>query len=473
MATQKYLIILLFLFALAASDDESYDDDFEDDDDIEDIDCEEVPTAPACVCVLDPTSIACECFLDPGSDACSSEDDEDPTTEKPTEEPITSTFTPTDATQVSSMTPTLLIELRIIRFEENFDSIIGDRSNLFLSQCNDFWGNLTNPIDVLCRHVQSGSILLSLEGTAGNLDAAEAILEDTGMDLPDFDLLQTQTGQQPESDGEILLRDNIASSSVTGELWFIMVMFGCGAICAVGCAYMSRIKCWDNEEGFVPADHDKLPKISIEHPHLKSSDAIIEERGHLGIAVRDGSNAFDVYQNDRLGPTPMDAPNNSLSKGIKKEVLMEISLKNIKGTSQEDLSQNEHEEESKSDVRPLFHDTETSDKILDGDFSEEGKPTGFPIEDHVRPQTRPGEPSICDANDPAIWNSIQDKRYKRTIESKPTSGIIPVKKPTSGIIPAGKPTSGIILKSSGDFIPAQGGYVARSSFEAVPVSVSL
>eukprot|EP00493_Phyllostaurus_siculus_P027597 UN27944 len=138
------------------------------------------------------------------------------------------------------------------------------------------------------------------------------------MDLPDFDLLQTQNGQQPESDGEILLQDNIVSSSVTSELWFILLMFGCGAMCAVGCAYMSRIKCWDNKEGFVPADNDVLPKISIEHPHLKSSDAVIKERGHLGLAVRDGSNAFDVYENDHLGPTPMDAPNNSLSKGIKK-----------------------------------------------------------------------------------------------------------------------------------------------------------
>jgi len=313
-----------------------------------------------------------------------------------------------------------------VRFDADFDAIIGTRQNLFLFQCNEFWLNQT--IAVSCVHVQSGSILLNLIGTSGKLDQAQSILEEIGMDLPDFDFLQLKNDSP-----EVEMNTNVSdTSNITNEIWFLILLFSFGAVCAIGCVYVSRTKCFDNDEGFVSMHDMSKIDVKIEHQNTnlgpqkgESNFKLPAVKRHIGLAVMDGSNAFGVEVADGLGNTPNDAPNN------------------------------------------YQYDS----------FEEGSIPTGFSVENLCEfPQfVREGEPSVV---------SIEDAPASRVVLKRPSlPSIIPSEKPTSDIvridkvddssleiIAVEKPTSGIInvSYSSSEFIPAQ-----RNSIAVAPISASL
>jgi len=221
------------------------------------------------------------------------------------------------------------------------------------------------------------------------------------------------------------------NSSITSEIWFLILLFSFGAICAIGCVYVSRTKCFDNEEGFVSIHGVSKMDLKIEHENTNLGPQkgelnfkIPAAKRHIALAVRDGSNAFDVEVADGLGNTPNDAPNN--------------------------------------------HQYNSSE--------EGGGPTGFSVENLCDfPQfVRQGEPSVV---------SIEDVPTSRVVLKRPPlPSIIPSEKPTSNIVRVDKvdnstsdivvekPTSGIVnvSQSSSELIPAQ-----RNSIAVAPVSASL
>lgn len=343
-----WIVALLFLTALA--DDDYYEDESgEAEESEEEVDCEEFPG---------------DCL-----------DELTTTIEETTVAPSFSPSIAPTAQETASLPP----EIRIMRFDSNFESTIGNREALFLSQCDEFWVNTS--IDVACVHVQAGSVLLTLQGTAEKLDMAEAVLKEYGLDLPDFALLQIE-----ENGVGTLTNTNQGDSTITSEVWFYLVIFSCGAVCAAGCAFAGRVKCFDDEKGFIPAQVD-AKQISIVHDpfgEVPKRVIIPNNQDHIGVAVRDGSNLRDISPNDGLGKTPQGGALPSTSRGL------------IMSTSAAE----------------------------DMDFEDEGVgPTGLIAEDQsgfvYKPFTRPGEPSIVEIDD-----------------EQPTSGLIVVnRKPTSGIIP--------------------------------------
>jgi len=396
----KYLLLALFFFTLVRTEGGEEESEDEDSNDYEDFTSAPPDTTEGKTSTLYPT-------ISP--------------TLVPTNDPTTTTILDTTSTQIDEE-----VAIRIVRFDADFDAIIGTRQDLFLFQCDEFWLNQT--IAVSCVHVQSGSILLNLFGSSEELDRAESILEETGMDLPDFDFLQLEN-DTPEIEMNANQSDN---SNITSEIWFLILLFSFGAVCAIGCVYISRTKCFDNEEGFVSMHGVSKIDLKIEHENTNLGSQkgelnfkIPAAKRHIGLAVRDGSNAFDVEVADGLGNTPNDAPNN-------------------------------HQYDS---------------------FEEGGGPTGFSVENLCDfPQfVRQGEPSIV---------SIEDAPTSRVaLKRPPLPSIIPSKKPTSGIVRIDKvdnsisdilvvekPTSGIVnvSQSSSEFIPAQ-----RNSIAVSPVSASL